>query len=145
MYYYLMNCRLTETNETNFERVVDGEVLWNGTVMMPYRELLSPHWAKDIIGQRLNWESIQFIPDAGWHFSFLGDAESIAGKLESFAHAEFNTAFHKDVNRIADLISSGRDLFGREDKKYSFTPIDDSYPKYVIENPEMFKKYIKGV
>jgi hypothetical protein len=40
--------------------------------------------------KNLNLSKSSFIPDAGWHFSYLGGAEKIIEKIHSFSHVEFN-------------------------------------------------------
>lgn len=72
------------------------------------------------------------IENAGNHFSFLGDAENAIKKITDYAHVEFCNDEILNKERIEQLISEGRDIFGR-DLKYEFVEIDDSYPAYVRE------------
>lgn len=84
------------------------------------------------------------ISDGGWHFSYIGGADSIALKIESFSHAEFDNEAVKDRNRIKKVIESGIDLFERHDKpKQVYVKLDESFPKHVLNNREKFSHLIK--
>jgi len=50
------------------------------------------------------------ISNAGHHFSYLGNADFICNKLESFSHQEFNTAKFKDKAEINRKIEEGISL-----------------------------------
>jgi len=46
------------------------------------------------------------VRDAGWHFSYFGETQSIIDKIKSYSHQELNT---KDIiNNIDEYISSGK-------------------------------------
>ena len=83
------------------------------------------------------------VRNGGWHFSYLGNAKKIQKKLKSFAHSEYDSPEYTDLDRIQQAIDSGRDLFGRfGDSEFQKMEIDDSWPRYIVENKEKFKKYI---
>ena len=67
--------------------------------------------------------------------------ESIKHKITSYSHQEYNTKKFTDVNYIKNKISSGEDLFERN-IKYKKIDIDDTFPKYIVKNKEMFKNWI---
>jgi beta-1,4-mannosyl-glycoprotein beta-1,4-N-acetylglucosaminyltransferase len=81
------------------------------------------------------------IENAGWHFSYLGDADYIINKLESFSHVEYNTEPYKNKEEIQKKINEGVSLWG--DSKFDFIPIDETFPKYLRENQEEFKSLIQ--
>jgi beta-1,4-mannosyl-glycoprotein beta-1,4-N-acetylglucosaminyltransferase len=83
------------------------------------------------------------IENAGWHFSYLGDADYIVKKLESFSHFEYNKDEYKNKEEITKKIQSGEALWGGE--KFQFIPLDDSFPKYLYENQNKFKSLIQRV
>ncbi|HEU0137439.1 MAG TPA: hypothetical protein VFQ50_09115, partial [Flavobacterium sp.] len=70
------------------------------------------------------------IPNAGWHFSYIGGVQKIVEKLEAFAHTEYNTDHYKDINFIQNTIENGKDVFGRE-MEFEIIPNDYNYPKYL--------------
>jgi len=71
------------------------------------------------------------IPNAGWHFSFLGEYDRIIHKIESFAHTEYDNEEYKDAQRIIERIHNGIDPFDRFPLKWS--EIDSTYPKCIQE------------
>lgn len=81
------------------------------------------------------------LPDAGWHWSFLGGREMIEKKIKSYAHQEYNNDYI--INDINNRINENRDIFERG-YELKITAIDSTFPKYIQENQELLSKYIKG-
>src|SRR3990167_1130485 len=69
------------------------------------------------------------LSDAGWHFTDLGWTKGNVDKLESCAHIERNKDKNKDPYRLLKKARKGK-----------LVKIDDSYPKYIVENINYFKK-----
>ena len=46
------------------------------------------------------------LPDAGWHFSYLGGVEAIDKKLKSFSHSEFSTIPRTVVERASEAAAT---------------------------------------
>ena len=88
---------------------------------------------------RLDKKNIQTI-HGGWHFSFLQTSEQILKKIKSFSHGEFNI---DNINEksIEKKILKNEDIFGRG-ITLKKTPLDSSYPSYILENKEKFSKWI---
>lgn len=84
----------------------------------------------------------QVLINAGWHFSYLVSPEEIPNKLESFAHAEFDTDYYKDVDRLRRSIEAGEDILDRPDMKFSIEPLDA--PECVMNNRDKYKSFIKS-
>jgi beta-1,4-mannosyl-glycoprotein beta-1,4-N-acetylglucosaminyltransferase len=84
------------------------------------------------------------IKNGGWHFSFIGDVDNTIHKIESFAHQEFNNDHIKSKDILEEKMINGKDIFNRG-FVYRFVEIDDSYPKYIIDNKETYldKNYIR--
>lgn len=80
------------------------------------------------------------IEDAGWHFSFLGNAENFKLKLASYEHTENNTS--ENVSNAEEKIEKGLDPLNRG-MTYRAVPIDDTYPEYVQNNQEKYSEFIK--
>ncbi len=99
--------------------------MWQGTVATTYGmvKTKTPQYFRDRRNKK------PFIPNAGWHFSYLGGVERVIEKIEAFAHSEANTSEKKDRDRLIAEMESGH-----------FEKLDDSYPKYVQENAEHFYK-----
>ena len=92
-----------------------------------------PFWRFDKIGQQ--------IIKGGWHFSFLQKPSSIAEKIKSFSHGEFNQNQFADEKKIEGRIANNEDVFGRgfELKKIN---IDERYPSFIRENKNILKDWI---
>lgn len=79
----------------------------------------------------------------GWHFSYLGDADYIVEKLESFSHIEFNLEKYKNKEEIRQKIKDGISLWGGS--QFEYVTIDESFPKYLYENKKEFSHLIKDI
>ena len=89
------------------------------------------------------WEhrhGFRTINKSGWHFSYLGGVERIKQKLAAYSHAE------NDVPEIKDSleynIAKGKDIFYRPDHRFEYVPIDDTFPKELIDNQDKYKELI---
>ncbi len=82
------------------------------------------------------------LPNAGWHWSFLGGKQMVENKIKSYAHQEYNSEFIlNDINR---KINENKDIFERGFVLKTVT-IDENFPEYIRENQEKLQKYIKKV
>jgi len=109
---------------------------WMGSRLCTWKHLKNT----TIDQHRQDHENAHKIQDAGWHFSFLGNAENFKLKLASYEHTENNT---DTVTRNAEeKIESGLDPLGRG-QTYKAVPIDDSYPDYITNNQEKYAEFIK--
>lgn len=86
-------------------------------------------------------KSIELFNHGGWHFNNLMAPESISLKLKTFAHEEFSDSKFSSVKVIKDKINKKIDLFERG-HKYKVLKLDDSFPKYILDNIDKFQKYI---
>jgi len=102
-------------------------------------------YAKDFIktASEIRYTDGTVIPNGGWHFSYLGGSEKIKGKIEAFAHQEYNKPHYKDIHRLKKAIEKGKDLYGRRKMKYRPIPLDASFPKYIMKNKDRFQPLIK--
>ncbi len=80
------------------------------------------------------------IEDAGWHFSFLGNAENFKLKLASYEHTENNTS--ENVSNAEEKIEKGLDPLNRG-MTYKSVPIDNTFPEYIQNNQEKYSEFIK--
>lgn len=79
------------------------------------------------------------IPDGGWHFSFMGGKEMVKKKITSYCHRELVSPHILDS--IASNMDAGVDPFFRGN--LTKVNIDETYPKYVIDNLDKLKHLIK--
>ncbi len=75
------------------------------------------------------------------HFAYLQNPENISKKIKSFAHGEFNRDDIANEEKIQLKIEKNEDIFGRgyEIKRIE---MDESFPKYVLDNKEKLKEWI---
>lgn len=126
-HYYYMNCQ-----NTGFER------FWNGTVAVRGKgfKLSSPQNFRDLRNH------LQHLPNAGYHFSFLGGVEKIRTKIQSFAHTEFNRPDIVSEENIAAAIKKGEDVFKRPGVSYKFVDIEQ-YPEDIKAVMKKYPQFIK--
>ena len=86
-------------------------------------------------------KSIEIFNDSGWHFNNIFTAEEISLKLKTFAHSEFQSKDYSSVSIIRNKIKKKTDLFERG-HIYKNVKIDESYPKYFINNIDKYKKWV---
>ena len=67
--------------------------------------------------------------------------KEIAKKIENMAHTEFNKEQFKDIDKIKANIENLIDPFDRNFRLKKIK-IDDSYPKYLLQNIELYKDWI---
>ena len=86
-------------------------------------------------------KSIQLYQNAGWHFNNIMEPEQISVKLKTFAHSEFSDNKYSDVEIIRSKINKKIDLYDRG-HQYREITFDESFPKYLFSNYELYKNYI---
>lgn len=128
VYVYYLNNRSSEKHAMS-------DRAWLGTFAAPYiyikQDTLDNLRAYDQHRQRMLPATI---PNAGWHFTNMGDAEFIKRKLNSYSHQEFNNPNVTDW--IEDRIGANLDFIGRD---FKFTIDELGLPDYVIQNKEKYK------
>ena len=86
-------------------------------------------------------KNIQVFKNAGWHFNNIMSPIKISNKLKTFAHTEFNKNEFSGPDIIKSKIEKRIDLFDRG-HQYRMVNLDNSFPKYLIENYELYKNFI---
>lgn len=142
MFMYYLNNKLIFDDGSNMSKEESKDGIWHCTAMLPYRLLKKKPYKirKTIMRTKRRGEVYKIIPNAGWHFTYLGGAKKIIEKLESFSHTEYNLKEYKDENKIKDIIKSGKDLFGRE-MEFEVIDVSENLPKYLQqeESQQKFK------
>jgi beta-1,4-mannosyl-glycoprotein beta-1,4-N-acetylglucosaminyltransferase len=122
VYYYYLNTRIADFND------------WWMPQAVRYRDLKLP--------QDLRWPETKYhIPNAGWHFSYLGGAEAVVRKIQSYSHSDYNRPEITDLEAMQKRIENLTDPLGRE-----FTmervELDETFPPYLLANQEKFRHLI---
>lgn len=129
-YYYKFNCLSTSEK-------------WTIPSILRYRLMTIPQIIRRLWYDPWNRKIIPIIPNAGWHFSYLGDAEHIRTKLESFSGQNLVTNELSNLSYISEKMEDGIDLFNRPGKVWQYVEIDESYPAYILKNMAKYSKFIK--
>jgi len=124
LYYYYLNCQSLSS--------------WRAVISMRGKHLKN----KALSDMRLERNNFKAINNAGWHFSYLGGVERVIKKLKIMAHAEYSTEKYWNKENVEKCLREGKDLFGRKLNKYKFVE-KLNVPKYILENMDKFKKYVK--
>jgi len=135
MFNYKIN--LLNENENN----------WHGSKICLKKNLKSPQWLRNLKFKKYPFwridkpRDLQIIENGGWHFAYLQSPENIYKKIKSFAHGEFNKPEIADLKKIQEKIDKGQDIFNRKNI-YKKVEIDETFPKYIVENIEKLKEWI---
>ncbi len=87
----------------------------------------------------------RIVKDGGWHFSYMGGPDQVVGKIESFAHQEYNIDRCKDKSAILRRMKEGIDPHERS-LRYKAEPLDlGRYPTYVVQNFKKFARLIRDI
>ena len=126
------------------------ETPWEGTRVCKKKNLKSIDFMRQKIkSKNLNYgffridkeKSIKIFNNAGWHFNNIMTPEEISLKLRTFAHSEFSDSKFSSPQIIKNKINSKIDLFERG-HKYEKIELNESFPKYLIENKIKYKDYL---
>lgn len=89
-------------------------------------------------------KGVKNIKEGGWHFSYLGNPETISEKIKSISHVENDREEFTSVKKIKNRVNEGLDLFGRKDG-IKYVPIDDSFPLEIRKNKKKYSKFIRKI
>lgn len=118
MFYYYLNTRV------NYD--------WKAIKIFRAKDL-----KKDLHSLRISTEHTEILPNGGWHWSFVGGVELMKQKLSAFSHQELNTP--EVINSLPERMKNLNEPFLRDAKLWR-VDIDDSFPKYIIDNQELLKE-----
>jgi beta-1,4-mannosyl-glycoprotein beta-1,4-N-acetylglucosaminyltransferase len=120
---------------------------WHGSKLCLKKNFKSPQWLRNLKFKKYPFwridkiKNLQIIENGGWHFSYLQTPTSISKKIKSFSHGEFNNPKFQNQKIIEEKIKMEKDIFDRN-ITYKKVKLDDSFPKYIIDNKERFKDWI---
>ena len=143
-YSYYLNCQLESCPDELCVTKHNGMAYWKGPVMDYYKNFKN---AKEFRKRRnLVGDTYVQVEEGGWHFTYLGGAESVMYKIKSLEHAsedKYKFDYLSDAQAVEKMLNEGRDLYGR-DHRYRFVEIDKSYPDYIRNNLSKFAHLIKS-
>ncbi len=132
LYQYFMNLR-------TFRR-------WTGAAALPcaMARLISPMGAQIIAGQPENGLG-HIVPDAGWHFTWMGGAERVLTKLKSFGHKELDTPAIASAKTIAERLARRENVVDHSGDFTAFfgaletVDVDETFPQAVQAQKELLQ------
>jgi beta-1,4-mannosyl-glycoprotein beta-1,4-N-acetylglucosaminyltransferase len=133
MYHYFLNCQANKP--------------WQGTRILRYElvKRVGTHVARILTDSSADAPEFKAdgmirIENGGWHFTYLvgNNPEALAVKIQSFAHTEFDKPEYTNNEHLSKCINEGKDPYNRASETLSFVNIDDTYPKYVVDNKDKF-------
>ena len=142
---YAVFCQKKFDYKLNLLNETEGE--WYGSKICLKKNLKSPQWLRDLKFKKYPFwridkiRNLQIIKDGGWHFSYLQSPDNIVKKVMSFSHGEWNKPELANQKNIEEKIRLQKDIFDRG-FTYSKVEIDQTFPKYIIENKEKLKEWI---
>jgi beta-1,4-mannosyl-glycoprotein beta-1,4-N-acetylglucosaminyltransferase len=83
------------------------------------------------------------IPDAGWHFTYLGGVEAIQEKLRSFSHEEYSRPPFTDREYIEGRLQAGVGLINAPVPRTFFPAPISELPEYVAQHRERFEHLLR--
>ena len=93
-------------------------------------------WKLPVIAKE---QTIDVVPNSGWHFGNLFSADEIIAKIENSCHVELNTP---EIRQNAvNNFNEGKDIY--RGFSYSRVEVYNTYPKYAINNFRQFKDLIR--
>jgi len=117
---------------------------WQGTAAARIQDLPSRFSELRLVtrGKRGRLQRGEILPNAGWHFSFMGGAKRVQQKITSYAHLEWNRPQYTNLDRIEQRMQAGVDPFDRGRRRLQRVKIDDTFPKELREHPEKYAHLI---
>jgi beta-1,4-mannosyl-glycoprotein beta-1,4-N-acetylglucosaminyltransferase len=116
---------------------------WLGTKIFG-KSILEKYTLSELRSKQENEKNYRIFP-GGWHWSYVGSEglsveDRVLKKIQCAAHVELNIEQIKEnVSRVKD----NKDPLGRDYAVYNIVELNESYPKYILNNKEKFASLIK--
>ena len=124
----------------------ESENNWHGSKICLRKNFKSPQWLRNLKFKKYPFwridkpRSLQIIDNGGWHFAYLLDSKDISTKIKSFAHGEDNKKDNTDIDKIEGKMKNF--LHPTKGFKLSKVKVDDTFPKYIVDNISALEKWI---
>ena len=137
-----------------FNLLSENEPFWFGSRICVKKYLKSPQWLRDLKFKRRPFWRLDklrlnnIIDKGGWHFCNLKKPEQLLYKYKNLCETNDPTNFNEKIEEkylsldsINKMISEKKDIIGRN-HNYKKISIDNSFPKYLIDNLSIYKEWI---
>jgi beta-1,4-mannosyl-glycoprotein beta-1,4-N-acetylglucosaminyltransferase len=110
-----------------------------GVTAGPLRELFRDLHAWRMMGRPVRRVTMR---DAGWHFTYLGGIDAILTKVRAYAGHDKVPEEILDPARLTERIGKGLTVDTRHETRVAARLLDDTFPRYLLENRDRFAQYI---
>jgi len=101
---------------------------WYGTLILEYKDLVSIT-PQEYRSWRLGYS--EKILEGGWHCSYFGSSEQICKKITNIVEGvHFYENNNINLDEISNLVSNGKDPYGRENEDLIFNTNNDILPPF---------------
>ena len=136
----------------NFQSQINP--FWYGSRICVKKFLKSPQWLRNLkFKKRPFWRLDKLrlnniIEDGGWHFCNLKTPTELLYKYQNLCETNDPYVFKEKIDKkylkveeIKKRIENGEDIIGRKEN-YKAQKLDDSFPKYLLENKNLYEDWI---
>lgn len=96
-------------------------------------ELRNSRWSLNTFGHGEKLALVELVEHAGWHFTYMGDTEFIRNKIQSFSHAELNTASVLSQIDVDAMIAKGVGFNPLDPRPFVPVALDSYMPEHILE------------
>ena len=127
---------------------------WLGSRICKKKYLKSPQWLRNLkFKKRPFWRLDKFrlnniLDNGGWHFCNIKTEHELLNKYKNLCETDDPIHFKEKIdkkflnlNEIKKRVETGEDIIGRDDKFLKIN-IDQTYPKYFLDNLSKYKSWI---
>jgi beta-1,4-mannosyl-glycoprotein beta-1,4-N-acetylglucosaminyltransferase len=151
VFYYKLNLEL-KTLRWIGSKACKKKYLKSPQWLRNVKDKIYPKWRLDIIFSEKRYNSVFFLENGGWHFSFVKKPEDIEKKLKSYLHHREYDLDPLGIENIKDLINSKAVIYDHrvDQTQYKFgggqklEKIDIKFlPEYIVSQKEKYLEWLE--
>jgi beta-1,4-mannosyl-glycoprotein beta-1,4-N-acetylglucosaminyltransferase len=151
VFYYKLNLEL-KTLRWIGSKACKKKYLKSPQWLRNVKDKIYPKWRLDIIFSEKRYNSVFFVENGGWHFSFVKKPEDIEKKLKSYLHHREYDLDPLGIENIKNLINSKAVIYDHrvDQTQYKFgggqklEKIDIKFlPEYIFSQKEKYLEWLE--
>ena len=151
VFYYKLNLEL-KTLRWIGSKACKKKYLKSPQWLRNVKDKIYPKWRVDIIFSEKRYNSVFFVENGGWHFSFVKKPEDIEKKLKSYLHHREYDLDPLGIENIKNLIKSKAVIYDHrvDQTQYKFgggqklEKIDIKFlPEYIFSQKEKYLEWLE--
>jgi len=151
VFYYKLNLEL-KTLRWIGSKACKKKYLKSPQWLRNVKDKIYPKWRLDIIFSEKRYNSVFFLENGGWHFSFVKKPEDIEKKLKSYLHHREYDLDPLGIENIKNLIKSKAVIYDHrvDQTQYKFgggqklDKIDIKFlPEYILSQKEKYLEWLE--